>query len=129
MAGTFDGLHPGHDAFLRQAKRLGDELVVIVARNRTAERHRGYRPRLTEPARLSCVRAHPLVDRAVLGSLGTDYLVPVVALRPKVLALGYDQWPDEQVLRRALDRHGLARTTIVRLKAYEPNQFHSSLLK
>lgn len=129
MAGTFDGLHPGHDAFLRQAKRLGDELVVIVARDRTAERHRGYRPQLTEPTRLGRVRAHPLVDRAVLGSLGTDYLGSVVALRPAVLALGYDQWPDERSLRRTLDRRGLARTTIVRLEAYEPNRFHTSLLK
>lgn len=129
MAGTFDRLHSGHDAFLRQAKRLGDELVVIVARDRTAERHRGYRPRLTEPARLGRVRAHPLVDRAVLGSLGTDYLVPVVALRPMVLALGYDQWPDEAELRRALNGRGLATTRIVRLEAHEPNQFHSSLLK
>ncbi|HTD81915.1 MAG TPA: adenylyltransferase/cytidyltransferase family protein, partial [Thermoplasmata archaeon] len=36
--GVFDLLHPGHVAFLREAKALGDELVVVVARDSTAKR-------------------------------------------------------------------------------------------
>jgi FAD synthetase len=31
--GTFDLLHPGHLFYLEQSKALGDELVVIVARD------------------------------------------------------------------------------------------------
>ena len=30
--GTFDIIHPGHIRFLEEAKKLGDELIVIVAR-------------------------------------------------------------------------------------------------
>lgn len=31
--GVFDGLHPGHRAFLRQARKKGDKLIVVVARD------------------------------------------------------------------------------------------------
>jgi FAD synthetase len=31
--GTFDILHPGHLRYLSEAKELGDELYVIVARD------------------------------------------------------------------------------------------------
>ncbi len=31
--GTFDLLHPGHVLYLERSKILGDELVVIVARD------------------------------------------------------------------------------------------------
>ena len=31
--GTFDLLHPGHVLYLERSKTLGDELVVIVARD------------------------------------------------------------------------------------------------
>ncbi|WP_290898688.1 adenylyltransferase/cytidyltransferase family protein, partial [Ferroglobus sp.] len=32
--GTFDIIHPGHIRFLEEAKKLGDYLVVIVAREK-----------------------------------------------------------------------------------------------
>ena len=38
VAGTFDGIHPGHLSFLKQASELGNELVVIVARDKTVQR-------------------------------------------------------------------------------------------
>jgi len=37
--GTFDIIHPGHVTFLREAKKLGDELIVIVAREKNV-RHK-----------------------------------------------------------------------------------------
>ncbi|EQD52190.1 glycerol-3-phosphate cytidyltransferase, partial [mine drainage metagenome] len=36
--GVFDLLHPGHLYFLTEARKLGDELVVVVARDQTARR-------------------------------------------------------------------------------------------
>ena len=36
--GVFDLLHPGHIYFLTEARRLGDELVVVVARDSTARK-------------------------------------------------------------------------------------------
>ena len=36
--GVFDLLHPGHIAMLEEAAKLGDELVVVLARDESAER-------------------------------------------------------------------------------------------
>lgn len=36
--GVFDLLHPGHIHFLRAARELGDELVVIIANDATVRR-------------------------------------------------------------------------------------------
>ena len=34
-AGTFDIVHPGHLYFFSEAKKLGDKLIVVVARDET----------------------------------------------------------------------------------------------
>lgn len=36
--GTFDGFHRGHLSFLEQAKSHGNYLIVVVARDKTAEK-------------------------------------------------------------------------------------------
>jgi len=41
--GVFDILHVGHIHFLKQAKELGDELIVIVAHDKTVEERKGRR--------------------------------------------------------------------------------------
>ena len=33
--GTFDIFHPGHEYFLKKSKRFGEELTVVVARDKT----------------------------------------------------------------------------------------------
>ena len=43
--GTFDILHPGHLFYLEESKKLGDELWVIVAR----ERNVMHKPRPVVP--------------------------------------------------------------------------------
>ena len=50
--GTFDVLHLGHVDFLRQAKALGDFLVVSVARDVNAKKFKGYAPVFGEKERL-----------------------------------------------------------------------------
>jgi len=49
--GVFDLLHPGHIHYLTEAKKLGDELVVVVARTSTAERFK-HRPIVSEAQRV-----------------------------------------------------------------------------
>jgi len=101
--GVFYLLHPGHLYFLEEARKLGDELVVVVARDQTARRlkHETYVP---EHVRREMVEALKPVDRAVLGST-TDIYETVVRERPKVIALGYDQvWNEEEVARECARR-------------------------
>jgi glycerol-3-phosphate cytidylyltransferase-like family protein len=35
--GTFDYFHPGHKAYLKEAKQYGDYLITIVARDETVK--------------------------------------------------------------------------------------------
>src|SRR5207245_1761445 len=47
--GVFDLLHPGHVYFLREARKLGDELWVVVARDSTARKFK-HEPIMPESA-------------------------------------------------------------------------------
>lgn len=115
--GVFDLLHPGHIHYLAEAKKLGDELVVVVARDRTAERFK-HRPIASEDQRLEMVRALKPVDRAVLGNEG-DIFEILTELRPDVIALGYDQVHDEGRILEECKRRRLETTRVVRLPKFE----------
>ena len=64
--GAFDGLHSGHIAFLRDARRLGDLLIVGVNSDHSLRRLSGQSPRNSEDERLAVVAALESVDHAVL---------------------------------------------------------------
>ena len=129
VAGTFDGIHPGHHFFLNQARELGDELVVIVARSKTVELIKGHESLRGEQERCDALSQLPMVEEAVLGDEAGDFLRLVVQLRPDVLALGYDQWPKESSLVEELEQRGLPSVRVVRLEPYQPHRYHSSILK
>jgi FAD synthetase len=103
--GVFDLLHPGHVYFLSEAKKLGDELVVVVARDQTARRlkHETYVP---EHMRREMVESLKPVDRAILGST-TDIYETVVNERPSIIALGYDQVWNEREVEQECARRGI----------------------
>lgn len=111
--GVFDLLHPGHIQYLSEAKRLGDELVVVVARDSTAERFK-HRPILPEAQRVEMVAALKPVDRAVLGNEGSIYDI-LTEIRPDVIALGYDQVHNETKILEESRARGLRDTRVVRL--------------
>jgi FAD synthetase len=103
--GVFDLLHPGHLYFLSEARKLGDELVVVVARDQTARRLK-HEPYVPEHVRREMVEALKPVDRAILGST-TDIYETVVRERPAVIALGYDQVWNEKEVERECARRGV----------------------
>jgi cytidyltransferase-like protein len=127
--GTFDMIHQGHENFFRQARALGEEphLIVSVARDSAAARHRGFSPRHHESERLAQVAAHELVDEAVLGD-EIGYTAHILAAKPDIIALGYDQ-AGEYVdnLERDLTNAGWAGK-VVRLQAFEPETYKTSKL-
>ncbi len=101
--GTFDLLHPGHVLYLTEARSLGDELYVIVARD-SMIKHKP-KPIIPEEQRLIMVNALKIVDRAVLGS-ETDMFKPLKDIRPDIVAIGYDQTYDTGELEVNLREHG-----------------------
>jgi len=103
--GVFDLLHPGHLYFLTEAKKLGDELVVVVARDQTARRLK-REPYVPEHIRREMVESLKPVDRAVLGS-ATDIYETVLNERPQVIALGFDQVWNEREVEKECERRGV----------------------
>jgi FAD synthetase len=107
--GTFDLLHPGHIYFLNQARALGDELFVIVARDSNVT-HKP-KPIVPEEQRLEMVSALGIVDKALLGS-EKDMFEPLKQIRPDIIALGYDQRFDAEILEKELDKRGLPANVV-----------------
>ncbi len=107
--GTFDLLHPGHIYFLNQARDLGDELFVIVARDSNVT-HKP-KPIVPEEQRLEMVSALGIVDKALLGS-EKDMFEPLKQIRPDIIALGYDQRFDAEILEKELDKRGLPANVV-----------------
>jgi FAD synthetase len=122
-AGTFDYLHPGHIDFLRQAKALGGELIVIVARDENVQRIKGIKPESENLRKLNLEKTG-IPDRVVLGNLGNDPLSILNELSPDIVALGYDQRVSEEDIKEALPD-----CSIVRLKPFHPERFKSSFYR
>ena len=114
--GVFDLLHTGHIHFLTEARRLGDELVVVVARDSTARRFK-HEPIMGEASRVQLLAALKPVDRAVLGHEGSIYEI-LDEIRPDVIALGFDQIHNEEKVLEECRKRGLA-TKVVRLPKFE----------
>jgi FAD synthetase len=126
--GTFDILHPGHENFFRQARKLVNHpfLIVSIARDANVKKIKGKKPIHSEKLRLQKVKQHPLVDKAVLGEL-KDYIGHIIELKPDLLALGYDQTAYTEGLADKLFVKG-NKVPIVRLKAFKPKRYKTSLL-
>lgn len=125
--GSFDFLHKGHHYLFESARKLGDELFVVVARDETIKKVKGHDPKFDENERVRHVKEVSFVDDAFLGSKGNKFDI-IQKINPDVIALGYDQESftgelDNELRRRKLD------VKIVRLKAFKPEVFKSSKFK
>ncbi|MGZ4863510.1 MAG: adenylyltransferase/cytidyltransferase family protein [Halobacteriota archaeon] len=109
--GTFDILHPGHILYLRKAKELGDELFVIVSRD-SMIKHKP-KPIVPEQQRLQVIKALGMVDYADLGST-RDIFEPLTLIKPDIIALGFDQYFDENKLQEDLKKRQIP-SKVVRL--------------
>lgn len=125
--GTFDVLHEGHKFYLMEAKKLGDYLVVVVARDETVKDVKKRQPLHNETERVKNLRQLGIADKVVLGNPG-DKLKVVEDERPSIVCLGYDQTFFTDKIKERLQQRGLS-VDIVRLLAYKPDVYKSSLLR
>jgi len=73
--GCFDILHMGHYTYLKNARKLGDKLIVVVARDSTIRKFKKREPVLDEESRRKLVESLKFVDSAILGSTGDKYQI------------------------------------------------------
>jgi FAD synthetase len=120
--GTFDLLHPGHLLYLSEAKALGDELYVIVARD-SMIKHKP-KPIISEGQRLAMVQSLRIVDKALLGD-EQDMFRPLREIKPDIVALGKNQFFRETELEAQLRAHGI-NAKVVRVQSFRQCELCSS---
>lgn len=89
--GTFDGIHSGHEFFLRSAKARGTELVVGVARDAHVQQLKSRKPLKKEDRRLKEIQALAYVDSARLCDEYVSSFKIVEDVSPDLIVLGHDQ--------------------------------------
>ncbi len=125
--GTFDVLHAGHKFYLTEARKLGDYLVVVVARDDTVKEVKKRQPLHSENERVRNLQQLGITDKVVLGYSG-DKLKIVEEEKPDVICLGYDQTFFTDKIKEKLQQRAL-KVEVVRLPAYKPEVYKSSLIK
>jgi len=113
--GTFDLLHIGHIYFLKEAKKLGDRLIVVVARDSTVKKLK-HEPVTSEKMRVKLIKELKIVDEAIMGHEKDMYAV-VEEVKPDIIALGYDQIHDENKIKQELKKRNM-NVKVVRLPEY-----------
>ncbi len=121
--GVFDILHMGHVHYLNESKKLGDELLVVVARDSTAQKN-GKTTLFDEESRLAIVSQLKSVDRAILGHEG-DIFRTVIENSPDIITLGYDQHFDATRIEETCRELGL-HTRVIRISKFDGKRFQSS---
>ena len=130
--GSFDILHPGHLLYLEKARRLGDSLIVIIARDDTIKKIKGKEPFFDQEDRARMISSLKIVDNAVVGKKLVkphDKYEVIKKYRPSILVFGYDQKVNLPDLKGWLKENRLS-PKIVRIKAREdPRKYKSSKIK
>jgi len=114
--GTFDLLHMGHIYYLKEAKKLGDRLVVVVATDTTVRKLK-HDPITPQEIRVNLIKELRVVDEAYLGHENDMYTI-VEEIKPDIIALGFDQIHDAATIQAELKKRKL-NIQVVRLSKYQ----------
>ncbi len=125
--GAFDVVHPWHKYYLSEAKKYGDKLITIVARDNTIEKIKWKKPLHKEKDRLLDIKNLGISDVVELWHK-TDMLNAVKEYKPDVIALWYDQNSFIHQLSEFLHKNKL-KTAVVTIWAYREDEYKSSKIK
>jgi len=128
-SGTFDLLHMGHVKYLEEAQKSGGEnakLIVIIARDRTAEKRKGAKPVVPEDHRRALVEALKVVDEAILGFEDFNMEKVIERIDPDIIAVGHDQNSIVRQVQEVVARKGLD-IEVVRIGKFGKDELSSSL--
>lgn len=127
-SGYFNPLHIGHISLLKEAKELGDYLVVIV-NNDNQVKLKGSIPFMDEQERAAIVSNLKMVDEVVI-SIDEDKSVckSLEKVHPDIFANGGDRKTESDLLENEVcERLGIAR--VFGVGGNEKQQASSELIK
>lgn len=114
--GVFDLLHPGHIRYLKEARALGDALIVAINSDRSVRANKGpERPINPERERAEVLQALDCVDAVTIFDEQTPHAI-VTRIQPDVLVKGADWGADAIVGRDVVEARG---GRVVRLRLTE----------
>ena len=97
MSGGFDPIHIGHVRLFQEAKKLGDELVVILNNDHWLKKKKGY-AFMPQNERKEIIQALASVDRVIISKHESNpkdmsVVQELLAVRPDIFANGGDRKP------------------------------------
>ena len=127
LFGTFDYLHAGHENMFKQARKLGDEIITVIARDKTVKKIKGCLSDHNEKERKANLEETGWSNKVIFGNQ-KDKMQVIKDYRPDVIALGYDQFAFTYQLEKLLIDIKLD-AEIIRLEPFQPNTYKSSIIK
>jgi D-beta-D-heptose 7-phosphate kinase/D-beta-D-heptose 1-phosphate adenosyltransferase len=120
--GCFDILHRGHLHLLREAKALGDLLIVAVNSDSSVRQIKGpARPIISEAGRAELIAALEMVDYVTLFD-ETDPCRMIEEIRPDILVKGGDYTGNEVVGGDIVKRSGGKVAVVPYLKGFSTTE-------
>lgn len=126
--GVFDGIHSGHLHLINEAKKLGNHLVAVVARDRSVEELKGKTSIHNEVERIKNLLEIPEIDLVLLGDLEQGTYNILREVKPDIIYLGYDQVELQKDLNKKIKKGELPEIEIKICTAYKGEEMHSSIL-
>jgi cytidyltransferase-like protein len=123
--GSFDGIHKGHEAMLREARGHGEHVVAALAPDNVIERLKGHMPKYLFEERRDALTATGLVDQIATSDKENGTYNILNRVHPDIVAFGYDQTDLRENFLKFLEKTG-KQVKVVTLSPFEPEKYKSS---
>ena len=93
VSGCYDILHGGHIQFFKEARALGDHLIVCFASDEVLWKHKKRQPSIPQDHKFILMDSLNVVDQVVIGDcqeLGLDFKNHFLEIRPDILVVTTD---------------------------------------
>lgn len=125
--GVFDGLHEGHKFFLKEAKKLGKHLTVVVTPDIVVQKIKGRLPRYSFAQRKSFLESENYINEILEGDSDLESWKVFEKIQPNLVATGYDQVELKSSLEKYFENSNQP-PEIISIHAFEPEKYKSSLM-
>jgi cytidyltransferase-like protein len=122
VSGCFDILHGGHVEFFRQARELGDRLIVAVPSDEVLFKHKKRNPYLPLEHKINLLEGLELVDQVVVGGdldIGLNFKSLFLDIKPDILAVTDDD-KYEDIKRALCNEVGAKYVKLPKSLEYDP---------
>jgi cytidyltransferase-like protein len=93
VSGCYDILHAGHLQFFKDAKELGDHLIVCFASDKVLFKHKKRKSSIPQDHKMALLKSVCLIDEVCVGEhaeKGLDFLEHFLSKKPSILAVTED---------------------------------------